>query len=417
MSSGANQAQPGASNPVQPSAVDPLQPSGPEPVQPGASDPVRPSGLAPVRLEPVQPSGADPGRPVTSVTAGEAQHEMEDLSEQKEVVESDLRYAKSKMEAARNRLDVESMAGHPGEADRWQQEVNDWQARVKGLEGQLARLNQEVQGTVQAVQTSGPDSNLILPGDNVEIFVVEDASFNGRYQIRRGGYIILPAVGRIPIAGKTMQGAEAEVRKALETTQLQHATVMVEKVEGADVESGPVIFLAGEFRSPHPYRIPAGTKCTVVNVILSCGGVTNDADLTRVKVMRVVANKNVVEEVNVQGILDGKGLSSDLTLNDGDVLMVPSGAANVIYITGRVGRPGTQPLRLGDKLTAYTAILDAGGFARFADLKKVYVLRESPDGTKVRIPVNVIAIQHGRSPDPPLQGNDVLVVPEKFFSF
>lgn len=385
------------------------------------ADPAPGSGRLSFRSQdPVLKTYAGVPEPADSTSVGESQQEMDDLGEQKETLESELRYAKSKLDAARKRLDVESMAGHPEEADKWQQEVKDWEARVKSVESQLSQVNTEVQGAIQQMQPPAPaaQDNLILPGDNLELFVVEDTSFNGRYQVRRGGYIILPSVGRIAVAGKTYAGAEVEVRKALEASQLQHATVMVEKVEGSDIESGPVVFLAGEFKNAHPFKIPSGTKATVVNVILSCGGVTDRADLTRVKVMRIVANKSVVEEENVQRILlEGNGLTSDLTLNDGDVLMIPAGSPNVIFLTGRVARPGTEPLKPGDRLTAYAAILDAGGFQRFADLRKVYVLRASPDGTKVKIPVNIEAIQHGHSPDIPLQVNDIIIVPEKFFSF
>jgi protein involved in polysaccharide export with SLBB domain len=355
--------------------------------------------------------------PADGATIGESQQEMDSLAEQKETLDSELRYAKAKLDTARKRLDVESMAGHAEEADKWEQEVKDWQARVQSLQTQSAQINNEVQGAIQQTQPAAPQDDLILPGDNLEIFVVEDTSFNGRYQVRRGGYIILPAVGRIAVAGKSYSEAEAEVRKALETTQLQHATVMVEKVEGSDIATGPVVYLAGEFKFARPFRIPTGTKATVVSVILSCGGVTDNADLTRVKVMRVVANKSVVEEENVEKILEGSGLTSDLTLSDGDVITVPAGSANVIFITGRVARPGSQSLKPGDKLSAYAAILNAGGFGRFADLTKVYVLRASPDGTKVKIPVNVLAIQHGHAADIPLQGSDIIIVPEKFFSF
>jgi len=109
-------------------------------------------------------------------------------------------------------------------------------------------------------------------------------------------------------------------------------------------------------------------------------------------------------------------LTSDLTLNDGDVLLVPGGALNAVFVTGCVGRPGAQVIR-GSGLSAFSAILNAGGLARFADPKKVYVLRASPDGTKVRIPVNIVAIERGHAPDLPLVGGDILIVPEKFFSF
>ena len=367
----------------------------------------------------INPTGAgfQVGSTADPATVGESQQEVDNLGNQKQTLDSEIRYAQSKLDEARRRLDVETMAGHSDASEKWNQEVHDWDARVKDLEAQENVVEGQIQNAVQSTQPSAPSDDLIVPGDILELYVVEDPSFNGRYQVRRGGYIILPAVGRIPVAGKSFPDAEAEVRKALETTQLQHATVMVEKVEGSDIETGPVVFLSGEFRSVRPFRIPPGTKATVVNVILSCGGVTDKADLTRVKVMRLVANKSVVEEVNVQNILDGSGLTSDLTLNDGDVLTIPAGAANVVYVTGRVVRPGEQSLHPGDKLSVFAAVLDAGGFARFADLKKVYVLRATPDGTKVRIPVNVNAIQHGRAPDILLQGNDILVVPEKFFSF
>jgi protein involved in polysaccharide export with SLBB domain len=355
-----------------------------------------------------------PGDPTT---VGESQQEMDDLSDQKEKLGSELRYATDKLDQANKQLNIESLAGHVEEADKWQQEVSDWQARVKTLQAQLAEVDSGIQGEIQQMQPPPPENTLILPGDNLEVFVVEDPSFNGRYQVRRGGYIIMPAVGRIAVAGKTLPEAETEVKRLLETTQLQKATVMVEKVEGPDVETGPVIFLYGEFRSPHPFRIPAGTKATVVNVILSCGGVTDEADLTRVKVMRVVGGKSIVEEEDVQKILDGYGLTSDLTLNDGDLIIVPATSANVVYVTGRVERPGSIPLKPGFKLTCYAAILQSGGFAHFADLKKTYVLRAAPDGTKIKIPVNILAIQKGRAPDLPLEGNDIIVVPEKFFSF
>jgi len=403
----------------------PIPPSEGEPVGPLPDDQTvvaPPEGAsmeaAPFRTEQPNIKTDTDGLPNANAnTVGESQQEMDDLSGQKQTLESELRYANAKLDEAQRRLDVESMAGHAAEADKWQQEVSDWQDRVKVLKNQLAGVDNEIQGAIQLTQPPAPENTLILPGDNLEVFVIEDASFNGRYQVRRGGYIILPAVGRIAVAGKTLPDAEGEVRKALEETQLQHATVMVEKVEGSDIETGPVIYLSGEFKNPRPFRIPAGTKATVVSVILSCGGYTDQADLTRVRVMRIVANKSVVEVVNVQQILDGNGLTSDLTLNDGDVLTIPAGSANVIFVTGRVEHPSSLPLKPGYKITAYAAILECGGFSRFADLKKVYVLRASPDGTKDRIPVNVDAIQHGRAADLPLEGNDIIIVPEKFFSF
>ena len=354
--------------------------------------------------------------PASSASSAEPQQELDSLNEQKQTLQSQLLYARSKLNAARKSLDVNSMAGYAEQADKSQQEVKDWDTQVRSLEDQLAQLNTEIQGASQQMQPAQQD-NIILPGDNLEIFVTEDPSFNGRYVVRRGGYIIIPQVGtRIFVAGKTFQGAEAEVSRVLQSSQLQRATVMVEKIEGQDVESGPVIYLYGEFKNPRPFIIPTGTKATVVSVILSSGGVTDKADLTRVHVMRIAANKPVVEEENVQRILDGAGLAPDLTLDSGDVVTIPAGSANVIYVTGYVLHASSQPLHPGDKLSAYAAILNAGGFAHFADRRKVYILRAMPDGTKEKIHIDIDAIEHGRAADVPLEGDDILVVPEKFWS-
>jgi len=76
----------------------------------------------------------------------------------------------------------------------------------------------------------------------------------------------------------------------------------------------------------------------------------------------MIGNKPVVDEENLQKILDGSGLGSDLSLLDGDVISIPIGSANVVFVTGKVEHPGTLPLKPGSKLSAYAAILDSGGF-------------------------------------------------------
>jgi protein involved in polysaccharide export with SLBB domain len=145
--------------------------------------------------------------------------------------------------------------------------------------------------------------------------------------------------------------------------------------------------------------------------------VTDKADLSKVRVMRMAANKGVVEEINVAKILDGGGLTSDLTLGEGDVITIPAGPNNLVFITGNVVSPGSFPLKQGERISAYSAILRNGGFARFADQKKVFILRALPDGTKVKLPVDVAAIKKGQRPDIQLVSSDIIVVPEKFFSF
>lgn len=345
--------------------------------------------------------------------AEQAKKSEEETTQKKTTLEGELRYSNAKLAAAQKRLAVQTAVNNTEQAEKAQQEISDWEARIKATQAQLNALDSQP----KAPQLIDPAENMVLPGENLDVYVVEDPSFNGHYQVRRGGYIIIPQVGRIFVAGKTLPGAESAIKKSLETNQLQHCTVMVEKLVGSDVESGPTIYLAGEFKQPRPFKIPAGTSQTLVSVILSAGGLTDKADLSHVRVERVAANNGVVEEVDVQRILDGSGLASDLQLSDGDVVVVPAMAQHVVYLTGNVKRQGTTPLEPGGHLSVYAAILQNGGFSRFANLKKVYILRATADGSKARIPVNIKAVQKGTQPDVPLESNDIVVVPEKFFSF
>jgi protein involved in polysaccharide export with SLBB domain len=349
-----------------------------------------------------------------------AQTEAEDLQEKKQTLETEIRYAKAKLEAAQKKMSVQSAAGNADQVDRLNNEIKDWEARIKASKEQLAQVETDLAKTKAAQGAGTGDNDVLLPRENVELYVNEDASFNGKYEIRRGGYIILPQVGRIPVAGKTIEQAEAAVRRALEDSQLHHASVMLERISGSDVATGPLIYLSGEFKNPRPYRIPSGTAPTLVGVILSSGGVNEKADLTRVRVMRMAGGRGIVEVVNVQKILDGTstgGLGSDVVVGEGDVITVPAGPANLIYVTGNVKRQGSFRLVPGERLTAYGAILQAGGFARFADFRKVHVLRTMPDGTKRKIPDNIIEVQKGQRQDVILQTNDIVVIPEKWFSF
>lgn len=354
----------------------------------------------------------------TPVSAPAAATTAEDLEEKREALEREIQYGRTKLEAAQKKLAVQSAVGNADQIEKLSAEIKDWETRVRISRDELDAIERDLDRS--APQGSAPvfgESDIIVPGENLEIFVNEDASFNGRYQVRRGGYIILAQVGRVSVAGKTLAQTEASVKRALESSQLTRATVLVERISGTDVETGPLIYLSGAFRSPRPYRIPAGTAPTLVSVILSCGGVATNADLSRVKIMRMAGGKSVIEEVDLAKILAGGGLNNDVSLIEGDVITIPTGPLSLVYITGNVKRQGSFKLDPGERLSAYAAILKAGGFARFANEKSVHVLRAMPDGSKRKITVNVADLKKGRRSDVILEPNDIVVVPEKWFSF
>jgi polysaccharide export outer membrane protein len=357
--------------------------------------------------------------PQQAVTSAAAKVDVDSLLEKRATLQAEQQGLRTKLESAKKRLDVQKALNNTEEADRVANEVRELEAKTTGIASSLEEMERQlstVHGTPSASPMMGGEE-MILPGENIELWVNEDPSLNSKLQVRRGGYILLPNVGRVIVAGKTIAQAEQAVSRALRASLLKSATVTIERFQGADIEAGATIFLSGEFKNPRPYRIPAGTAPTLVSVILGSGGYTERADLSRVRVMRMAQNRSVTQEVDVRAILEGTGLGNDLVLTEGDVVTIPSGALNLVYVTGRVQKAGSYQVEEGEKLTAYGAILQSGGFDTFADEGGVHVLRSLPDGTRAKLPVSIKQVKQGRRPDVVLKPNDIVVVPEKWFSW
>lgn len=165
-------------------------------------------------------------------------------------------------------------------------------------------------------------------GDMIDMFVLEDNSFNGSYIIRPSGDIIVPKLGRVGVQGLTLAEAEARIKSTLQANHLKLATVIIDPgMRGETAAGGLTLRLSGE--------------------------------------------------------------------------------------TVQTGRVTVRPL--GDSpVSAYQAIIDAGGFKPFASKKKSYILRNSNSGVQ-RIDVNFEAIETGRASDPVVLEGDCIVVPKKMF--
>jgi len=91
----------------------------------------------------------------------------------------------------------------------------------------------------------------------------------------------------------------------------------------------------------------------------------------------------------------------------------------LIYLTGSVQRPGQHVLAMPQdrQLGVYEAVLIAGGTGRFANKRQAHILRADGQNRRHKIPIDLIAIEQGTIPDPPIGTGDIVVVPEKVFGF
>ena len=106
-----------------------------------------------------------------------------------------------------------------------------------------------------------------------------------------------------------------------------------------------------------------------------------------------------------------EGLSN--FLNDKPVVTVSTLAiaGNVVYVLGKVNRPGAFPIAMPVDVTQ--ALAWAGGLNAFADEKDIQVLRRDEAGNQRAISFNYAGVKRGKDLDSNilLRSGDVVVVP------
>ena len=355
--------------------------------------------------------------------------DLDRLAERKELILREMDEVQQKFQYAERELNMATRTGQQSDMDRWTKERVALDARFKAVNGEFQRVEADIQSKLAAMKgaVTSDDPDMVNPGDKLRLIVAEDDAYNAVYPVKRDGSIAVKNVGKLAVGGKQIGEVEAMIKAALEESQLTKATVTLE-FEGKVIKEGPatggpstfdqpiIIYIAGEFITPGPLKIPEGVSPTLITTIIRSGGITPSGDLTRTKLLRIENGQGAVEEVNVAAILSGNIPPTDIALNSGDIIMIPA-FAPVVYVTGNVNKPGTLRLFQDETLTAYSAILRAGGFSRFANQKKCSVVRDLGNGEKMQMPLNVMQIQKGMAPDIVLQGRDIVVIPESFFSF
>jgi polysaccharide export outer membrane protein len=98
-------------------------------------------------------------------------------------------------------------------------------------------------------------------------------------------------------------------------------------------------------------------------------------------------------------------------LQDKEVIVGIVGSANIVYVTGAVGKPGR--VEMNRPLTAVEAIMEAGGFADTADRKRVKIIRYEGDQNFVYI-LNLEPLLYGGPVSPfYVRPRDIINVPAK----
>jgi polysaccharide export outer membrane protein len=265
--------------------------------------------------------------------------------------------------------------------------------------------------TVRSTYLLGAEDELQISGPEPDEVPTKVVRVDGE------GDIQVPLVGRIHVAGLTVQQAEQEVNKKL--------AVYVKKPQAAldvkELRSQPASVL-GAVNQPGVHQVE-GRK-TLLEMISLAGGVRPDAGYS-IRITRQVewgciplpgatmdaSGQFSVAQVKLQDIMEAKVPEENIQIFPHDVISVPK--AELIYVTGDVKKSGGFILGEKQNMSVLQAISMAEGLGTAPDTKHAKILRMNPGADqRTEIPVDLKTILQGKGHDVPLQGNDILFVPD-----
>lgn len=284
------------------------------------------------------------------------------------------------------------------------------------------------QGQFTAAE-SRENASRIGADDLLEITVFEASEMNRTVRVSTSGEFSFPMLGPVRADGLTPTQLESVLEELLRKSYLRdpHVGVFVR-----ELQSHPVS-VVGAVKAPGVFQIQ-GAK-PLLQVLSMAQGLSDDAGdtvlITRDRELPesgvLVARAAVESALNDQGVLQEEERAateminlrnlmgtSDPGLNvlvrPGDIVKVTY--ARIVYVVGEVHKPGGFVLKNGKQLSVLQALALAEGLTRTSSKSQARIIRtDAVTGVRAEIPVNLGKVLSGKLPDPILQPDDIVFVP------
>ena len=160
---------------------------------------------------------------------------------------------------------------------------------------------------------------LIGAGDIVNIFVWRNPEVSGTFTVRPDGMITTSLVEDIEVSGKTPTELARTIEGILSTYIKEPVvTVTVNKFNGPFSEQIRVI---GEATSPQ--AINYTQQMTLLDVMISVGGLTQFANGNRAKLVRVENGEQKQYDVLIEDLIKNGDISANVDVLPGDIIVIP----------------------------------------------------------------------------------------------
>lgn len=198
--------------------------------------------------------------------------------------------------------------------------------KASGIIGLFLVLQAGSVGAVQPAPAQAPAAPaatvtpdyVIGPGDELQVFVWRDPELTVTVPVRPDGKISTPLVEDMPAVGKTPVMLARDVEKVLSVyVKSPQVNIIVTKPASAFSQ----VKVIGQVL--HPAAVPYREGMTVLDAVLSVGGLTNFAAGNRAHIVRMEGGKQVELPVKLEALENSGDMRQNLPLKPGDVLVVP----------------------------------------------------------------------------------------------
>jgi polysaccharide export outer membrane protein len=246
------------------------------------------------------------------------------------------------------------------------------------------------------------------PDDLLAVSVYDSPELTRTVRVDADGNIRLPMVNDpIQVQGMVPSQLESAIAKSLTKGKVLVDPIVTVTI--VEYQSRPVN-VVGAVKNPLVFQ--ATRPIPLLDAIARAGGLREDAGSDIVvsqQVMRDGKPVRTTETIPVRKLIDHADPSLNIMLHGGEEVLVPE--ALKIYVVGNVRKPGAYPIKNDEETTILQLLALSEGLAPYS-AKVAYVYRRAPGGTKTEVPIELAKIMKRKSPDVPLQANDILYIPD-----
>ncbi|MDP5131492.1 MAG: polysaccharide export protein [Paraglaciecola sp.] len=174
--------------------------------------------------------------------------------------------------------------------------------------------------TYPSITTSVDDYQyLIGPGDSVSIFVWRNPDISGTFIVRPDGKVTTSLVEDIAVTGKTPTMLAREIEEEL-SKYINNPRVTV-SVRGFNGPLSEQVRVIGE--ATNPKAINYVEKMTILDLMISVGGLTQFAAGNNAKLVRVVNGKQMTYVIRIDDLIKEGKIEENVDILPGDILIIP----------------------------------------------------------------------------------------------